>query len=268
MSLPFSFVFIFVLLPVLIIGTVILNLVKHKRDDERLFTVGVRFLKAFRKLLTHVQQHRGLTNSYLSGNKKAKSDIQILELTVKAEISDIEMIDLGIRENSKWESITDHWSRLNNHYEELSVETNMRQHNILISNILYLIDDLAYEHHLGKVGLVESTDTDWRHLLTVAENIGQARALGMGVVSRGTCTSVARIQLNHLREKITQNIDSSWNENCRKDFQQFLKTLDENVIVDSPSVTPDHYFALATRCIEHVLQEFDRQVDKIQFIRR
>ena len=265
MNIPFSFIFVFVLFPVLILGAFLLNLMRTKKDEEIRFRTGVKFLKSFRKLLTHVQQHRGLTNSYLSGNKKAKSDIGLLELSIKAEISEIEVVDLSIRDNPKWESILDHWGRLNDHYDQLSVETNMRQHNILISNVLYLIDDIAYQHHLGKVGLVESTDTDWRHLLTVAENIGQARALGMGVVSRGVCTSVARIQLNHLREKIVKQIEPSWSENCLADFSHFINVLDEKVIVEEPSITPDDYFSLTTRCIEHVLQEFDHQVDRIQF---
>lgn len=267
MSLPFSFVFIFILLPVLAIGTLLLNLIKVRREEERQFSLGIKYLKNFRRLLTHVQQHRGLTNSYLSGNLKVEADVSHLENNVAQEILEIEAVDVAMSENAKWDSIKDHWNRLNKHYSQLTVETNMRQHNILISNILYLIDDLSYHHHLGKVGLVESTDTDWRHLLTVAENVGQVRALGMGVVSRGVCSSVSRIQLNHLKEKITLCVDSTWGQSSKEDFAALIKTLDERVIVDSPNVTPEEYFSLATRCIDHVLREFDAQVERLQFMR-
>lgn len=267
MNFPFSFIFIFLVVPGIALFTAIYGIIKRKRIEEKLFSSGIFYLKKLRILLMYIQQHRGLTNGFLSGNLNLASEIQTLEVQIKSEIADIHAMTGWIQANSKWDSIVDHWARIGTNYKHLDAESNLKQHNNLIANILYLIDDLAYAHHLGKLGLIGATDSDWRKLLFIAEYIGQARALGMGVVSRGVCTSVLRIQLNHLIVKIESNINPAWPEATQHDFRTFLKVIEEQVITDPPTIAPVEYFKLATGCIEHVLAEFDRQVEKIQFQR-
>ena len=267
MDIPFSFVFIFVVVPGVALLTAILGVMKRKKTEEKLFRMGISYLKKLRTLLTYIQQHRGLTNSYLSGNLVVETEIERIETLIKKEMTDLHSVEGWIRDNNKWDSIVDHWLRITAHYKGVDAEVNLKQHNNLIANLLYLIDDLAYAHHLGKLGLIEATDANWRNLLFIAEYIGQARALGMGVVSKGICTSVLRIQLNHLLVKIESNISPSWAESTQQDFRNFLKVIEDQVITDAPSITPAEYFKLATGCIEHVLSEFDRQVEKIQFHR-
>jgi hypothetical protein len=268
MTVPFSFIFIFVIVPGLALITTVINITQRKKREERLFRAGIQYLKSMRQLLTHIQQHRGLTNGYLSGNTGVEADIERLESLIKKEIAEVEAVDDWIKVDTKWESIVDHWSRVNASFKHSDAEANLKQHNNLIANLLYLIDDVAYAHHLGKLGLVGATDTDWRNLLFIAEYVGQARALGMGAVSRGHCSSVLRIQLNHLRTKIQNSINSTWPEVAQKDFRYFLRVIEEQVIIDETSISPADYFRLATSCIEHVLQEFDRQIDRIQFHRQ
>lgn len=267
MSLPFSFVFIFIVVPGIALFTAIYAVIKRKKSEESLFRSGIVYLKRLRTLLMYIQQHRGLTNSFLSGNVSVANDIQNIEALVAREIADLGAIDGWIKENSKWDSIVDHWLRINANYKTLEAEVNLKQHNTLIANLLYLIDDLAYAHHLGKLGLIDATDTDWRNLLFIAEYIGQTRALGMGAVSKGYCSSVLRIQLNHLVVKIESNINPAWPESTQQSFRNFIKVIEGQVITDSPTISPADYFKLATGCIELVLMEFDRQVEKIQFHR-
>jgi hypothetical protein len=267
MSLPFSFVFIFIVVPGIALFTAIYGVIKRKRLEEILFRSGIVYLKRLRTLLMYIQQHRGLTNGFLSGNLSVADDIKKIEVLVAREIAELSAIEGWIQDNKKWDSIIDHWKRINAHYQTIDADINLKQHNTLIANLLYLVDDLAYAHHLGKLGLIEATDTDWRNLLFVAEYIGQARALGMGAVSRGHCTSVLRIQLNHLVVKIESNINPVWSESTRQDFRNFITVIEEQVITNTPSISPADYFKLATVCIEHVLLEFDRQVEKIQFHR-
>jgi len=265
MTLPFSVVFVVVIIPALILLVAIGGVIKQKKEEEKLFRTGVLYLKNLRTLLMCIQQHRGLTNSFLSGNAAVANEIQKIEGLVNREITGIKAIDGWVRHNAKWENIVDHWSRMGANYTKLEAEANLKQHNNLIANLLYLIDDVAYAHHLGKLGLVDATDTDWRNLLFIAEYIGQARALGMGAVSKGHCSSVLRIQLNHLRGKIESNISRAWSDSTRQDFRHFLTTIEQQVIVDKPTISPNEYFTLATGCIEHVLKEFDQQVERLQF---
>lgn len=267
MDIPFSFIFIFVVVPSLALITAIFGVVKRKKMEEKLFKMGIVYLKKMRSLLTYIQQHRGLTNSYLSGNLAVTAEVEKIELSIQQEMAELAAFDGWLKENSKWDSIVDHWLRIGVHYKKVDAEINLKQHNNLIANLLYLIDDLAYAHHLGKLGLIDATDANWRNLLFIAEYVGQARALGMGVVSRGVCSSVLRIQLNHLLVKIEANISPAWAQNVQEDFRSFLRVIEQQVLSDSPSIAPAEYFRLATGCIEHLLSEFDRQVEKIQFHR-
>lgn len=268
MNVPFSVVFIFIMVPFLSIVTMVVIMVNAKHREEKLFRVGILYLKGLRTLLMHVQQHRGLTNSYLNGNQQTEAEISRLEAIIQEEIFKVEDIDLWLLTNPKWESIADHWSRLTISYKTTEPENNLKQHNNLIANLLYLIDDLAYAHQLGQLGAVDATDSDWRHLLSLAEYIGQARALGMGAVSRGRCSSLLRTQLNHLRVKIEANINRNWTEITQHDFHLLLTAIENQVVVEKTSISPAEYFALATECIKHVLMEFDTQVEKMQFQRK
>jgi hypothetical protein len=267
MSLPFSVAFVFLGLPMFGMITVILMVAKTKSREEKLFRVGVAYLKGMKNLLACIQQHRGLSNSYLSGNIQIGVSVIATQALVKSEIANIELIDSSINSNSKWESILDHWFRLEENYRLIDTEYNIKQHNMLIANLLYLMDDIAYEHHLGKSDLLDANDTDWRYLLSIAEYIGQARALGMGAVSRGECSTLLRSQLNHLRAKIMANMNNAWSDATLQDFQKFLLVIDECVVIDTPSISPADYFKLATACIEHILVEFDKQIEKMQFHR-
>jgi hypothetical protein len=242
----------------------IISLVNRKNSAAKLFATGVSYLKVLRMLLMHIQQHRGMTNAYLNGNASTEAEIIRIEAQVKADIETLEAIHSWLPQNSKWESLVDHWLRINSNFKGQNAEVNLKQHNTLIANLLYLIDDVAYAHQLGKLGLLDVTDTDWRKLLFVAEYVGQARALGMGAVSKGHCSSVLRIQLNHLYVKIEASINQRWSDLAKQDFIHLLSVLQRQVIIDQPTISPTEYFSLATSCIEHVLREFDRQVELIQ----
>jgi len=267
MDLPFSFVFIFILVPGIAVSTAIYGILKRKKSEEKLFRRGVTYLKHLRVLLKYIQQHRGLATSFLSGNTQLNEDIQNLGDLVTAEMLNLQAIEGWINTNARWDNIADHWQRIRSTCKNLTPEANLKQHNTLIANLLYLIDDLAYTHHLNKIGLIDATDTNWRNLLSITEYIGQARALGMGIVSKGNCTNLLRIQLNHLVVKIETTINPVWPESTKQDFRHFLSVIENQVITNPASISAADYFQLASHCIEHVLTEFDRQVDKIQFHR-
>lgn len=248
------------------LGVLLFLIVSLRRKNQHIllrFTQGVAYVKSLRNLLTLIQQHRGLTTGFINGNLSAEPDIAALAAKIKTTITDIEASGNWIRANLKWFSLTDHWTRLGLSYSQGDSDKNFKQHNILIANLLYLIDDVADAHHLPKV-TNSATNADWRYLLSIAEYIGQARALGTGVAAKGECSSVLRIQLNHLRNKIEASIEASWPKNSRLDIQQLLRCIETQLIVERPSIQADDYFSLATRCIGHVLNQFDHQIDCLQ----
>lgn len=266
METPFSLLIFFVLFPLLFLLFLALSLKRKRRIAERMLARGIEYIKLMRNLLTYIQQHRGLTTGYINGNTSVQAEIDKVNLHVKRIAQDIQDSGLWVRDNIKWMSLLDHWQRLAQSYLQGDADNNFKQHNILIANLLYLIEDVADSHHLAKMG-GGSLDTDWRYLLSIAEYIGQARALGTGVAARGECSSVMRIQLNHLRNKISGSVEEAWSEKLRQEIKSLMQCIETQLVVDKPTITPGDYFALATRCIDHILEQFDRQIENLQFYR-
>ena len=266
METPVSLMIILLALPVGFLVFLMASLSRKKRQATLLFTQGIEYIKLLRSLLTFVQQHRGLTTGFINGNVGAKPEIENIALKIKRVMIELDQAGYWIRGNVKWSSLVDHWTRLGLSYLQGDADNNFKQHNILIANLLYLIDDVADAHHLSKI-TGDAMDTDWRYLLSIAEYIGQARALGTGVAAKGECSSVLRIQLNHLRNKIASSVDSSWPDKSRVEIQQLLRCIETELIIERPSIQAVDYFTLASRCIEHVLDQFDRQIDRLQYYR-
>lgn len=266
METPVSLVVILLTLPAGFLFFLFFSLRRKKKQAARLFSQGIEYIKLLRGLLTSIQQHRGLTTGYINGKINVKPDIDVLDVRIKRLFLDVERAGSWMLDNVKWSSLVDHWTRLASSYLQGDADQNFKQHNILIANLLYLIDDVADAHHLSKLS-GDAMDTDWRYLLSIAEYIGQARALGTGVAAKGDCSSVLRIQLNHLRNKIASSVDSSWPEKSRVDIHYLLNCIESQLIVDKPSIDARDYFNLASRCIEHVLEQFDRQIERLQYYR-
>lgn len=267
MGTSISVLIFFVVLPLLFIVFIAYSIRTKRAAANQLFQQGIGYIKKMRELLAAIQQHRGLTTGFINGNKDSKNQIETLGKRIATIFTEINAQGHWLNENSKWLSLGDHWNRLSLAYLQGDSENNFKQHNVIIANLLYLIEDVADVHHLCKAG-GGTLDTDWRYLLSIAEYIGQARALGTGVAARGVCSSVLRIQLNHLRNKISGAIAGPWPENSKREIAELLVCIEQQLIVDVPSISAADYFKLATRCIDHVLEQFDTQVEQLSFFRR
>lgn len=266
METPVSLIIILLAFPIGFLVFLMVSLRHKKHRSTLLFNRGIEYIKLLRSLLTYMQQHRGLTTGFINGNLAARPDIEALDIRIKRIMAEVDKTGEWMAENVKWSSLVDHWERLGLGYLQGDADKNFKQHNILIANLLYLIDDVADAHRLSKL-TGDTMDTDWRYLLSIAEYIGQARALGTGVAAKGECSSVLRIQLNHLRNKIASSVDASWPEKARVEIHYLLRCIETQLISDRPSIDANEYFKLASRCIEHVLEQFDRQIERLQYYR-
>ena len=190
-----------------------------------------------------------------------------MQSEVSLDLKSITRIDGSIENNSRWCGITQHWARLAGNYQTHTITHNLSQHNMLIKNILYLIDDLAEECDLL---LLKSRDQKplhlyWRELLSAAEYIGQARAIGVGVSTAEHCDSISRIRLHYLSDKIEGNTRRLWQELGDDPKQavcidQLLQCIAQQLVLDKPSIAPSDFFELATAAIDSLLDQFDRLV--------
>lgn len=187
-----------------IVGAAVAGVLAGHRRNVRLRQQrrqGAYLLLAMRRLLEHLQQHRGLTTGYLRGDRSLAAGI---EQTRHAISDDLRQLDApSLASFDRWLAFDDHWSRLGRTALSLSVAANLDQHNRMLANLLQLIEDIAANRGLlFVVSPGDGTGTLWRELLQTTEWLGQARALGTGIAAAGASTGVERIRLGFLCERI------------------------------------------------------------------
>ncbi|KGY12720.1 hypothetical protein NM22_08350 [Vibrio tubiashii] len=219
---------------------------------------GLTLLKEFRVLLTLTQQHRGLTNGLLKGDKLLMRQIRPVQGQVNQAIASLEL-EQWIAKNAEWQDIKHRWEQICLDHEVMHPELSLKRHTALIRCILFLVDDCAefyrlYEIEHGEQGSIRYL---WQGILVTAEHIGQARAIGTGVAAAQECSSVDRIRLNYLNQAIGQ-VDYLENN---KTLDELKATIEAKILVDSERISPSDYFGLATAAIETLLISFDKTLD-------
>jgi hypothetical protein len=239
---------------------------KQRLQQHQLHVAGLLKLGICRKLLAQFQQHRGLSNGILNGDITLTSRLGATSELIQQSITDIITLYPDIAENERWLSMDDHWRRLSVYYHNLSVRHNLEQHNKLVLNLLYLIDDIAVKNKLHQLHNTESKSIQylWQELLFTAENMAQIRALGTGIAAANLCTPVERIRLNYLCQSLDQSIEGQHNQDYLLIIAHLLKVIDCEITIDKPTIKADCFFDIATECIDMTFACFDKQLNLIE----
>ncbi len=231
--------------------------------------MGISLLKDFRVLLTLTQQHRGLTNGYLCGDASLIQKIAPIQKQLKRRYEVIEYQAPWLTEQQSWQALKQDWLEVYREFKSRSAVNNLSAHSHVIANILYVIDDCAESCQLYE--LKDQQDRSirylWQDILVAAEDIGQARAIGTGVAAAQNCCSVDRIRLKYLQQAIRRTarnqVGSIQDDSGYAAIGALLETIDKQVLVDCPKISPTEYFNQATLALEEVLDVFDRQLENI-----
>ncbi len=236
-----------------------------------------------KKLLTEIQQHRGMVSAYLSGDKTFSHKISQLQITINKRIPEI--IDLLQHSSQDQHSqefvlINQSWSKLHplvlNH---LSKQESFEQHCALIVNILNLIRDISEKSQLHQYGICPYSVVEilWHLLLDASEAVGQARAIGSGVAAAGCCQVIERIKLGFLVTRIRDamkradtGIDNAQIDVITSDFrnkgrrilhtniEDFIRLIEHKLLLpDKPQVDSTSYFNQATETLTEIFELFD-----------
>ncbi|MGZ4969170.1 MAG: methyl-accepting chemotaxis protein [Methylobacter sp.] len=115
---------------------------------------GLEYITPLKQILTHVAEHRSLTDSYLhEANDTSRKNIDEIHKTVTDEIKSVDATDSvygeAYKSTEKWEEIKLAWSNLEQKSLQLVAEDNYAQHNNLINNIRELIEDVSAKSNLA-----------------------------------------------------------------------------------------------------------------------
>lgn len=259
------------IIPVFILlVVVVVTLVRH-HGARQAQAHGVLWLQALRTLITHVQRHRGLSAGVLAGDHSLQQRLTDTQLQVSRDFAQIGAVGEWIKHSSSWQGITQHWARLAGNVYQLNVSRAMDQHNRLIKNILVLVDDIALAHHLNSGPAFKSNI--WRDLLTLAEYIGQARAIGTVIAAKGHDWSdndyvKARLNLQKVDQEIVATLETP---RCRTGLDaqnlqhvlDFLTYIDGQILREGPLVSAPEFYLEASKTLDRIYEKFDHELTRV-----
>ena len=263
--------FLVQLIPLFLVAFVLAVAVFRHKSARQQQAQGVLWLQAMRMLITHIQRHRGLSAGVLAGDKSLQQTLSEVQLQVSRDFDQIGSVGEWIKHHASWQGITQHWARLAGNIYQLSVTRNIDQHNYLIKNILVLVDEIALSHHLMNGS--QTKVNIWRDLLTLAEYVGQARAIGTALAAKGfdwddSSHTKARRDLQRLDQDIVATLEtprcrSALDDQVFQEVLDFLSYVDSKVLREGPVVTAAEYYSVATKTLDHLYECFDHELTQV-----
>lgn len=268
---------------VLLILILVLLYVKRnvsKKRNRQIQQQGLLNIKSIKHIIHLIQQHRGMTAAYINGEKNVLNRINIIRGHIKDSINNSD-IKLN-KNNERWQNFVDHWQRLGIGKIHTSAENSFAQHTKLIGNLLYLVEDEAEKGLLFSQFLPQFPQAGyvWREVLCSTELIGQARAIGVGVATQASCSSIDNIRLSFLQQQISEVIGTVLNElyclpqyveqhnqlikTAQHQTEKLVKTIEQKLL-SSKKITLDQtaYFEQATLVIKSIDDVFEHQLTQI-----
>ncbi len=251
---------------------------RQQRLQHRQLRLGLIHLSRLQQLIMLCQQHRGTSNAVVNGDQSLRPQLMNLQQQIDNFINDRQ--NQVLERFPQWQSFIDHWPRL----KESVLDSNqkafllVRQHNVMIDLQLSLIDDVSryYRLHLLMLDNMTRVSEVCLDTLRVAETIGQMRAIGSGICSRGRVDGADAIALEFLHrsvqgrtEELLRELQSIKNPQLRevlnnqlpliRDHISHLLQLVEQEVLSKKITQLDatKYFSVATRPIGAVLDSFN-----------
>lgn len=222
-------------------------------------------------LLEHLQQHRGMSSAWLAGDKSFEARMRSKRDAVEAIFPRLQAVI--VLEGSKARPCLTanevnlfrfKWRALVDDLAKLSVEECIATHSQLINSLLIWLSDLGEARielpASGRVPHALVRNFAYR-LPTLAECLGQARAIGSSVAARHNCSPVARVRLlfllNRAESLLAQAYEGGGNEASGLQASSAVATLagtirNEMLAAGTVSIAADVYFSTATQAIDAV----------------
>lgn len=227
---PFKFGLIFLLVFLCLLGlsAFVVGELKNKINTWENERRGLTYLDALRPPIEHIQQHRGMTHSYLHGDQGFHDRILQKRDEVEKHLEALQRIDqregAALKTADRLQTLQQQWRRIKSESMTMAREDSFKAHTDLIDGFIELahhvtdsseitLDPRLDGYYLG--------DTLTNILPQLAEDMGQARALSAGAAAAGglgredaiTLTSLVG-RINKLNEDLNRNLKTAGAENA------------------------------------------------------
>lgn len=222
------------------------------------------------ELAIDVQQHRGLTGAWLAGDADFLALRQARQAAVEARFPELLRLarDEGRRPAPCFGRLEVmlfifNWRSLVDSLAEQSPERNIAAHSQLIGLLLKwrsALGEARIEPGLGRDGHLGRVRNFTHRLPALAECLGLARAVGVGVAARQACSPTTRVRLmfligraESLLEQAARADDGRPARVARAALRSLANAVRTRMLLsDGVSLSPLDYFAVATGAIDGV----------------
>ena len=246
---------------------------------------GLEYNRHLRGLFDALEDHRGMTMAYASGDAALVAALRRTQLEIGVAITAVDRVDreLGgaLRTRERWQALRARWLGLKDEVLSRSPREGFDAQTALIADVLGLVthvgdtSNLIIDPELDSYYLMDTLIT---RLLRVVEDLGHARALGAGIATRRAATVEERIQLPALVGE-TRAAVSAMDRGLRVAFDvnpglrprlegalgesvgatnQFLGTIEARLLGAGPiDIAPADYLAAGARAIDAAFHLYD-----------
>ncbi|WP_051412962.1 methyl-accepting chemotaxis protein, partial [Methylophilus sp. 5] len=284
------------LVPLAYLSTV--NVLKTQADIKTTTAEidGIALISPLIVMMDDMQKHRGLLNSYLSGNTAQKSKILEVEAALADDIQRIQVshdaTQLVSHTDPVWLTFSEKWQKNLAAYDALKLESltmtkeaSFAAHTTIIG---FLIESIVIKADISGLTLDPAEESyylmDTAVLKTPAltESIAEIRGYGVGILAKKTMSDLERAKLEgvmttitHTRERIKHNVNvlSRYpNQYVDENIQPLLhateqvKQLLDRAIIQNPALDydPQQYFDESSTLVKASYQSYDGLIQKLK----
>lgn len=179
----------------------------HRGRRERVLRrrMAIEHIRLLRRLIEHLQQHRGLTYGIGSGERGLESRRWAVRQQLHSLFDEASGLAWCLVSPDDWLILLGDWEVLRETCDEGQPDAVMQQHCQLVARLIRHVAEMARRYDLVDQGrLLAPPSGLWLNMLENTELMGQARALGTAFAARRVKETVIRERLQQLYQSISQ----------------------------------------------------------------
>ncbi|OIJ12295.1 hypothetical protein BKP35_10850 [Anaerobacillus arseniciselenatis] len=274
----FISIFIIIFIPISIITFLYIDGMMEDIRVSESERNGLVYIEEIRSIVQYTQQHRGLSSGYLSGDEAVAGAINERQEDINQLYNNIEHLinddndRYSIREDFQY--VKDQWNSITTNLFSYIAPEAIELHNNLMIDIFDFAATIA-----GESSLFLDYDLVNYHMVVlvvdrlplITELMGQSRAVGTGIATRGNINDEENFQLSQLKQSLenqVHNVERSIEAIYREDNSLYQLLSEQssvaienvNILIEkleteflnsnSIAINPNDYFDFTTDAID------------------
>ena len=226
---PFKFglIFLLIFLCLLTLSSIVIGELKNKINTWENERRGLAYINAVRLPIEHIQQHRGMTHSYLHGDQSFRDRIMQKRREVDKYLEALRRVDqregAALNTADQIKTLQQEWQRIKSASMNMAGEESFKAHSDLINRLIELTHHVADSSEITldpKLDGYYLGDMLANIFPQLTEAMGQARALSAGAAAAGGLSREDAVKLtalvgriNKFSEDMNRNLKTAGKEN-------------------------------------------------------